>query len=51
MGRKAGWLSYGVAIAGEANLVISVEDVDGEIRAEETVVESRRRASRKCAAS
>lgn len=29
MGRKAGWLSYGVAIAGEANLVIAVEDVTG----------------------
>ncbi len=28
MGRKAGWLSYGVAIAGEANLVIAVEDLD-----------------------
>jgi 6-phosphofructokinase 1 len=28
MGRKAGWLSYGVAIAGEANLVISLEDCD-----------------------
>ncbi len=28
MGRKAGWLSYGVAIAGEANLVIAPEDVD-----------------------
>jgi 6-phosphofructokinase 1 len=27
MGRKAGWLSYGVAIAGEANLVIAPEDV------------------------
>jgi 6-phosphofructokinase 1 len=31
MGRKAGWLSYGVAIAGEANLVIAVEDVDDEL--------------------
>jgi 6-phosphofructokinase 1 len=31
MGRKAGWLSYGVAIAGEANLVLAVEDVDGEL--------------------
>lgn len=31
MGRKAGWLSYGVAIAGEANLVIAVEDVEGEL--------------------
>ncbi len=28
MGRKAGWLSYGVAIAGEANLVIATEDVN-----------------------
>lgn len=27
MGRKAGWLSYGVCIAGEANLVIAPEDV------------------------
>jgi 6-phosphofructokinase 1 len=28
MGRKAGWLSYGVAIAGEANLVLALEDID-----------------------
>ncbi len=28
MGRKAGWLSYGVGIASEANLVIGVEDLD-----------------------
>ena len=28
MGRKAGWLSYGVAIAGEANLVVAPEDVN-----------------------
>jgi len=27
MGRSAGWLAYGVAIAGEASLVISVEDI------------------------
>ena len=27
MGRKAGWLAYGVAIAGEAHLVVGVEDV------------------------
>jgi 6-phosphofructokinase 1 len=27
MGRSAGWLAYGSAIAGEASLVISVEDV------------------------
>jgi 6-phosphofructokinase 1 len=31
MGRKAGWLSYGVAIAGEANLVLAVEDVRGDL--------------------
>jgi ATP-dependent phosphofructokinase / diphosphate-dependent phosphofructokinase len=35
MGRKAGWLSYGVAIAGEANLVIAVEDVEGELAIED----------------
>jgi 6-phosphofructokinase 1 len=31
MGRKAGWLSYGVAIAGEAHMVVGVEDVIGEL--------------------
>ncbi len=31
MGRKAGWLSYGVAIAGEAHLVVGVEDVVGDL--------------------
>ena len=31
MGRKAGWLSYGVAIAGEANLVLAVEDITGSL--------------------
>jgi ATP-dependent phosphofructokinase / diphosphate-dependent phosphofructokinase len=29
MGRSAGWLAYGAAIAGEASLVISVEDIHG----------------------
>ncbi|MBL8816258.1 MAG: 6-phosphofructokinase [Planctomyces sp.] len=28
MGRSAGWLAYGAAIAGEASLVISVEDMN-----------------------
>ena len=28
MGRKAGWLAYGVAIAGEADLCIAVEDAE-----------------------
>jgi 6-phosphofructokinase len=31
MGRKAGWLPYGVAIAGEANLVIATEDLTGDL--------------------
>lgn len=33
MGRSAGWLAYGAAIAGEASLVISVEDVQGKLEA------------------
>jgi ATP-dependent phosphofructokinase / diphosphate-dependent phosphofructokinase len=39
MGRKAGWLSYGVAIAGEANLVVAPEDVRDELCVEEKVAE------------
>jgi ATP-dependent phosphofructokinase / diphosphate-dependent phosphofructokinase len=35
MGRSAGWLAYGVAIAGEASLVISVEDIEGPYAATE----------------
>ena len=31
MGRMAGWLGYGVAIAGEAHLMIGVEDVIGDL--------------------
>jgi 6-phosphofructokinase len=37
MGRSAGWLAYGAAIAGEASLVISVEDIIGSYRLKETV--------------
>ncbi|MFM7522395.1 MAG: 6-phosphofructokinase [Planctomycetota bacterium] len=37
MGRSAGWLAYGAAISGEASLVISVEDIHGRYRGEETV--------------
>lgn len=39
MGRSAGWLSYGVAIAGEASLVISVEDITGKYEASEETVD------------
>lgn len=37
MGRSAGWLAYGAAIAGEACMVLSVEDVVGAFRGQETV--------------
>jgi len=40
MGRSAGWLAYGAAIAGEASLVISVEDIVGQYRSEEEVVDA-----------
>lgn len=40
MGRSAGWLAYGAAIAGEASLVISVEDIRGDYRLEENYVDS-----------
>src|SRR5689334_14599065 len=39
MGRKAGWLSYGVAIAGEANLVLGVEDLDASLGNETRVTD------------
>jgi len=39
MGRKAGWLSYGVAIAGEASMVLSTEDVQGTLAIEEESVD------------
>lgn len=39
MGRKAGWLSYGVAIAGEASMVLSTEDVRDDLAIEETHID------------
>jgi len=38
MGRKAGWLAYGAAIAGEANLVIGLEDIPPEWWSKEVTV-------------
>jgi 6-phosphofructokinase 1 len=32
MGRRAGWLAYGVGIAGEAHLTLGVEDVQGVLK-------------------
>jgi len=40
MGRSAGWLAYGAAIAGEACMVLSVEDIVGPLRGEEQVVDA-----------
>ncbi len=39
MGRKAGWLSYGAAIAGEATLVIGLEDIAKQWWSTETVID------------
>ncbi|HBO46153.1 MAG TPA: 6-phosphofructokinase [Planctomycetaceae bacterium] len=41
MGRSAGWLAYGAAIAGEASLVISVEDIRGKYEATEEVTNAK----------
>ena len=40
MGRSAGWLAYGAAIAGEASLVISIEDLVEDYLAEEKITDS-----------
>jgi 6-phosphofructokinase 1 len=39
MGRKSGWLSYGTGIAGEANLIVSVEDIEADMMIEEKVID------------
>jgi 6-phosphofructokinase len=39
MGRSAGWLAYGAAIAGEASLVISVEDVHDRYEGREDFID------------
>jgi 6-phosphofructokinase len=36
MGRSAGWLAYGAAIAGDACMVLSVEDITGPLKNTET---------------
>ncbi|MFO0942858.1 MAG: 6-phosphofructokinase [Pirellulales bacterium] len=40
MGRSAGWLAYGAAIAGEACMVLSVEDIEGALAGEESVTDA-----------
>ncbi|QDT38016.1 6-phosphofructokinase [Stratiformator vulcanicus] len=47
MGRSAGWLAYGAAIAGGASLVISVEDIVGDYETTETVDENGESRQRK----
>lgn len=39
MGRSAGWLAYGAAIASEASMVISVEDMTPDLCLEETLTD------------
>ncbi len=39
MGRRAGWLAYGVAVAGEAHWVVGREDVVGPLAKQETVTD------------
>jgi ATP-dependent phosphofructokinase / diphosphate-dependent phosphofructokinase len=39
MGRSAGWLAYGTAIASEASLVISVEDITGRFESSEETID------------
>jgi ATP-dependent phosphofructokinase / diphosphate-dependent phosphofructokinase len=39
MGRSAGWLAYGAAIAGEASLVISIEDLIGKYVTNEEIAD------------
>ncbi|MGB7324529.1 MAG: 6-phosphofructokinase [Rubripirellula sp.] len=46
MGRSAGWLAYGAAIAGEASMVLSVEDIKGSL-AEDEVINVETGATRK----
>lgn len=49
MGRNAGWLAYGVAVAGEANLVIAAEDVDDALSVfEEHVDAAGKRVRTRC---
>jgi ATP-dependent phosphofructokinase / diphosphate-dependent phosphofructokinase len=47
MGRKAGWLAYGVAIAGEAHMVVGVEDVVGDLTVDEEVTDAESGAKRR----
>lgn len=39
MGRSAGWLAYGAALAGDACMVLSVEDICGPLRGEEAIID------------
>jgi ATP-dependent phosphofructokinase / diphosphate-dependent phosphofructokinase len=47
MGRSAGWLAYGAAIAGEASMVLSVEDIIGGLLAEENVFDTKTQTTKK----
>ena len=40
MGRSAGWLAYGAAISGEASIVMSVEDIRGQLEETEETTDT-----------
>jgi 6-phosphofructokinase len=46
MGRRAGWLAYSIAVAGEAHLVVAVEDVVGDLAIDEAVTDPETGATR-----
>ncbi len=47
MGRSAGWLAYGAAIASEASLVLSVEDLTDDLMTDETITDPKTGATSK----
>ncbi|MFM8397949.1 MAG: 6-phosphofructokinase, partial [Pirellula sp.] len=47
MGRSAGWLAYGAAIAGDACMVLSVEDIVGDLETTETIDDNGKKITRK----
>ena len=46
MGRKSGWLAYGAGIAGEANMIVSLEDLSGDLVEDEVIVDQATGAER-----
>lgn len=47
MGRKAGWLTYGIGVAGEADFIFSLEDVDEDMTFDEETVDPKTQSARR----